>query len=1284
MINPRIISPQQEIGQKPEVANPHTGIEHLLKTTESLTESISPLKASIAQKKQTLQQLETQNAAFPQKISEKEAAIAQTSEDITAKLLSEIDSANTQLATLKIELVNTTKEISNTSNTVTDLIDQKKQLSREISSLAANKTLNTAKINELKEQKLSTENSIKLTKNELHALKHKKINILTKILLICFVVVGWIILAIKHHNNEKHNTATNKKSSDLKKTLEGYTPQLPKLAQEITEKTNELKKINQEINQNNKSIQNTVEQLETLETLITHLKEQKNKLSTKINQQDFDIAGIKEILEQVNKANPNLVNLKLSREIIAGFETLKQLEVDHGLLKLQQGKSLDMIQTVKKSISTQEAELSNLERNLSDTELLISGILNQQEQNLPLFPPQPEHADHQLQQFPPAEIMQSSALIHPHNYATVDCKSEHDVENYLIKLGITLKGLNSSEVKQAIKTAKDQVNYKSASLDEKYNVLLSCALHILNFPSQEQLLYRASDLNNVADNKSEDYGRAHVYYSWVFEKLIEEIAPQSKSYEVQVPTNYKDQFRDVVNAASSNAYPLDQLKNHSARAVNFFANITTLETRLAEKNPNLLLHSYYQILEANFEKLSRDNLSEKDLNEVLDLIVLVEQTEKRSELKNVLTKVITDKTKDIINKACEEQGEQAIKQQMLSILLETNISNILENILLHPDYANLNVDLNTINEKELENIAYEVFNKLNEKIENKQIDKSSLQTLHNQMKPIYQEQLHQQQEQQSDRPELLNGLKIMRLTDIGENDQADYNEIENQLKNVRTQYEEFTTQYLALTEKINNSEKLNYNELAELENEISTLKFNPNIPATYNTHIRNICRTYKSTLSTQKLDSLDFSILDQNQAPEQAIIAAQVANSIVIPEELNGFLGKGINPDQLLFDASGDESLEVDNSRRGVLTQFATLHSTLNKAEKELRFYNAMKDELSALSKLHKINDKSNDLKLNNANNTKIEASIVNNWDNLDIDTIRTNIRKIAMEQANSHTVLLWKLNPGILEAKINDYISAIIYENGTTKGLPDWAINHLVNHSDFMMESNPELTKYIFSLRGLPESWAQFIKYDADKRHFYLVFGGSNNTSDAGHKCFHRVIETLATLYQDAQSKTILDKIADKSALNPAELEYMKAKYPEKNTPKKKLADNNQQDIRTVTEALYNLKTRNVTAVTVGANEINGAYYEKIFCDILVTIKDQYSMKKAAESVTILSELSKAIYALHDVGNFAKNKHAMLASNLDNVTSLVNKLKSNLPNISGELDKILKVATSVKNTKAS
>ena len=75
--------------------------------------------------------------------------------------------------------------------------------------------------------------------------------------------------------------------------------------------------------------------------------------------------------------------------------------------------------------------------------------------------------------------------------------------------------------------------------------------------------------------------------------------------------------------------------------------------------------------------------------------------------------------------------------------------------------------------------------------------------------------------------------------------------------------------------------------------------------------------------------------------------------------------------------------------------------------------------------------------------------------------------------------------------------------------------------------------------------------------------------------------------------------------------------------------------------------------------------------------------MKKAAESVTILSELSSAIYALHDVGNFARNKNEQLDQKLQEVSSKVKTLKSSLPNING-LDEILKVATLVKNAKAN
>lgn len=1287
MINSRIISQQQEIGQKPESVNQHQNIGLLLEITESLTESISNLKSGIKQKKQALNQLTIKHDEFSKKISANEDAIAQQSNKIVAGLISKIDSANVLLEKLRIELKNTTQEIDDTSENVTALIDQNKQLCNKIEDLGNDKARSTIKINELNEQKLSIENSIKSTTDTLQTLKHKKISILTKILLICVVVVGWIILAIKHHNNERHNTETDKNIFDLNKKLRSYQERLPKLTQEITEKTNELKKINQDIDQNTKDDLEITERLQTLETLTTYLKEQKNKLSTEITKQIFDINELAKILEQVEEINPNIVSLNLSREVETDYEKLKELRSEHNLLTLQQKQSLEDLELAKKTIGTQETKLSSLEIKLSNAELSINSILEQQEQNQLLFPPQPKNSDNDLivQQFPPAEIIQSPALIHPQNSATVNCQSEDDVDAYLVKLGTILKGLTRSEVKSSIETAKNYIDYKTANLIEKYNVLLSRALHILNFSSQEQILYRASGLSDVANNQSGDYDKAHVYYPWVFEKLIEEIASQSESYEVQFPTNYKkinDKFGDVVNAVSSNAYPLSQLQEHRACAVNFFANIDILEKALAEKNPNLLLHSYVTILETNFKKLSRNKLREKDLKEVLDLIIIEEQTKKRSELKIVLTSVITHKTKEIINENCKDQREQAIQQQMLLILLENHISDTLDEILAHSDYANLNADLNTICEKELKNIAYEVFNKLNKNVVNEQIDEISLQKLRNQMKLLYQEQLKQQQESQLDHHDLLNGLKIMRLTNISEDDQEGFNAITTHLNNTRTQYKEFISQGLALTEKINNSDQLNYNGLAELENEISQLEFNPPQNTTYEKHVRNFYREYNKALSAEKLDSLDFSILDQDQAPEQAMILAPVANSIAIPKELNGFLGLGINPDQLLFDADGNESLEVDSSRRDVLTKFATLHSMPNKSEKELQFYNAITSELSILSKLHEVKDKSNDLKLESTNNTEIQASIVNNWNNLAIDTVRNNIFNIAMKKADSSTVLLWRLNPEILDAKINDYILAIIYENGTTKGLPDWAIDHLVNHSDFMMESNSELTKYIFSLRGLPESWVQLIKYDASKQHFYLAFGGSNNTSDAGHKCFHRAIKTLEILFKDERSSTILNKIAQQSELNLVEVEYMKTKYPEKNIPKKQLIDNNQQDIKTITDCMYNLKTRNVDPIDVDKETINGAYYEKIFCDILVNTKEKYSIKKSAESVTILLELSNAIYALHDVGNYAQDKNDKLDQKWQEVSSKVKILKPSLPNID-ELDEILKVATLVKNAKA-
>jgi hypothetical protein len=1286
MINSRIIPQQQEIGKKPEVANLNNNVEHLLEKAELLNTYISNAQASLAQKKQTLLLLEPKHAEFPQKISQKQAEIAKISEVITEKLINEIVSANTQLKQLKLQYNEITAEIKNINEEVKQSYGTHEEISNNtIPNLEKNSELKRIDIEELNEQKLKIETGIKSTTAQLQSLKHKKISTLTKILSICSAGVGWIILAIKHHNNQKHNAETDKTALILKKQLETYDQQLLVLEKEIQGTNNEIINIAQQINDNIDYAKSALSKFYTKHKQSTLLQEQNLKLSQNITQTNLNKKALETLLEHPANNSLNLADSEWYSAVIPDFKTRQGLITDLNLLNTQQQISLQRLNADKQAVVTGEQILSNLKIELSSTQSLINDILSPKAQNLPLFPPQPKVPNNDLivPKLHPADIMKSSALINPQNYEIVDCKSANEVNDYLIELVNILK-LDQPEVKRAITTAKNHVDYKDARLEEKYNVLLSRTLHILNFSSQEQLLYRASGLNNVANNQSEDYDRAHVYYSWVFEKLIEEIAPQSKSYAVQVPTNYKkvnDQFGDVVNAVSSNAYPLDQLKNHSARAVNFFANIATLETRLAEKNPNSLLHSYSAILQANFEQLSRKNLSEKDLNAVVDLIIMEEQTKKCSELKNVLTKVITNKTKEKIQEHCKDQKEPTIKQHMLSILLETNISKILENILLNPDYANLNADLNTISEKKLGNIAYEVFNKLNEKIENQKIDKSSLQTLHNQMKPIYQEQLHQQHITQSDHSNLLTGLKIMKLTDIAEDDQKEYNEIENQLKNVRPQYEKFTTQYLALVAKIDNSEKLTYNELAELENEISNLKFKPEIDQTYNRNIHNISRAYKDALNTQELDSLDFSILKQNQASaNEAVLAGQDANSIAIPEELNGFLGLGINPDQLLFDADGNESLEVDNSRKDVLTQFTTLNSTPNKTEKELQFYNAMKNELSGLSRKHKFIEKSNDLKLENAHNTEI----VNNWDSLVIDRVRHNILNIAMKQADSSTVLLWRLNPEILETKINNYISAIIYENGAKKGLPEWAINHLVNYSDFMMESSSELTKYIFSLRGLPESWAQFIKYDASKQHFYLAFGGPNNTSDAGHKCFHRAIKTLEALSKDEKSRTILNKIADHSPLNLAELEYMKTKYPEKNIPKKKLADNNQQDTKTITDAMYNLKTRNVNAVTVVATEINGAYYEKIFCDIIVTIKEQYSIKKAAESVTIISELSETIYALHDVGEFAKNKHEMLESNLNDVTALVNELKSNLPKISGELDKILTVATSVKNTKDS
>ncbi len=133
-------------------------------------------------------------------------------------------------------------------------------------------------------------------------------------------------------------------------------------------------------------------------------------------------------------------------------------------------------------------------------------------------------------------------------------------------------------------------------------------------------------------------------------------------------------------------------------------------------------------------------------------------------------------------------------------------------------------------------------------------------------------------------------------------------------------------------------------------------------------------------------------------------------------------------------------------------------------------------------------------------------------------------------------------------------------------------------------------------------------------------------------------------------------------------------------------MADDDTQDIRCLTKTLSFLQTKNIDVVTAGETQINGDYYAKLFSNIIITIKEQYSMKTAANSVGDLSELSQAIYALHAVGDYAQNKTEKLKQKLQDVAIKCDKLKLKLklPKITAALDEILQVATLVNNTKAN
>jgi hypothetical protein len=552
-----------------------------------------------------------------------------------------------------------------------------------------------------------------------------------------------------------------------------------------------------------------------LKILEKQIESTQNNLNT-ILQQKSDIEKLQAILSRLTNRSDNLANINLNvipENLKKNVNTLQMLQANLDTLQTKQQTVINDSQTLSTAITDAQQELLNLKNNVQN--------------NFFALPPKVEQPQ----------------------YQPVICKYEYEVEDYLINLAKILGNITENEIITTIDGIKKSDDYLKSSEANKYDILLSRSLALLNFSSQLQLLYYASGLNKVADNQSNDYDIVHIYYNWVFEKLVNQIDKQSPSYLRKVPQNYQDAFLYTVERESCNAYPLDQLIAHSQHVINFLHNIKLLASLV----PNLRLEQYTEILQNNFDKLTTNQLNEQECNEIANLIKQHEQNLIDLANQDKLIKTITLHTKITIDNYRKKNQYSYIHSYLLLTLLDAHISDIIKSL-----------DITVNNNEPSLNLVDTVLNQLNQILANNNKifeDKLLIENLKYELQTIYNKTVSVAEDEDT-KLALINGLKIIQLSNVAQEDQEAYNAIKNNLNGAKAQYQTFENSKNEIQTKITDcNNNKNYQYVIELENEIAKLIYKPVLDKEYNRFVAIFYRDpqYQAALSADELDHLDFN-----------------------------------------------------------------------------------------------------------------------------------------------------------------------------------------------------------------------------------------------------------------------------------------------------------------------------------------------------------------------------------------------------------------------------------------
>lgn len=411
---------------------------------------------------------------------------------------------------------------------------------------------------------------------------------------------------------------------------------------------------------------------------------------------------------------------------------------------------------------------------------------------------------------------------------------------------------------------------------------------------------------------------------------------------------------------------------------------------------------------------------------------------------------------------------------------------------------------------------------------------------------------------------------------------------------------------------------------------------------------------------------------------------SSINSTVQIPNNLSGFLGKGVNPDQLLIDEGGNESSEVKDLKLKTWKLYDQLKQKVASdggrsklSHLELPFYNSMHDEIETQLRQNTI-----EKTFNNIGVTKYDQYIemINN-DKSPHDVFNS-IKEDAMKQAGAQSQLFWTLSPAsTIDLDVQKCVLTMIYSimKESNKISEEWT-NYVVQYGHHMMENKRELIEFLLDHFGLPPAYINFIAYDKDSQHFYLPFGEPKETSGQQHECLFRVFVSLMLLNKDSKTAEILNALATEKTLKLEDINYMKEKYKEKNNIPQPIKQEYDK-IKDIKSCFINVRQclKNLTVIKIYDNEINANFYIKLLVNILIALKDNSSTK-----YSIIQQLSMSIYYLHSIGDYERDKKNNLKSGYNQIDKYVNKLKNICNNEAANtaLNEILKTAEQVKNQK--